>query len=332
MCAIPIVTRSQHTQSHGHHSKEHHGPSLFERVDKAVVVKGIFFNETQYNDRWGTLNDMNKREDEEMLKFKVWLNETMPKVHPYSDGEDVDAVIHFFWGKRDGIVLELGALDGITFSESKNLEDLGWQRVLIEGDPSNAAKLKENAPNSLSFSTAVCSIPHQVHYIKGEGDNGAVGGIIEFMTPTFLSGFHQQLLGKTRAEWSQVKGVVKISCLPMSDMLTYAHLTHINLFILDVEGAELSVLKTIDFSAVWFDVISVETESGFREVGNLGRIVAFLLDKNYKYVGTWGRNSWFRHAYFEPSACKDCQTDWLPEMKKIKDAERAKASANAVRA
>lgn len=315
-CVKNVFPFPLHPEGRGQsgHNKEKDHAALLERVEKALVVKGLYFNETQYADRWGNLEDMHKREDAEMQKFYTWLNESIPKVHPYSDGEDIDAILHYFWGKRDGIVLELGALDGITFSESKNLEDLGWHRVLIEGDPINGAKLKENAPDSLAFSTAVCATPHPVHYIHRKGDDGAVGGIIEFMTPKFLSGFHADLLGKPKAEWINIPGVIRISCMPMSDIFTYSNLAHINLFILDVEGAELSVLRTIDFSQVWFDVISVETESGFRHVSNLGRIIAFLQDKNYKYVGTNGRNSWFRHIFYEPSECKvGCPMNWREE-------------------
>ena len=37
-------------------------------------------------------------------------------------------------------------------------------------------------------------------------------------------------------------------------------MTHINFFILDVEGAEMSILSSVDFSLVIFDVLCIETQ------------------------------------------------------------------------
>jgi hypothetical protein len=49
-----------------------------------------------------------------------------------TDG-DVDGMERYFWGMSNGIVMELGALDGLVLSMSRTLLDPGWHRILIEG-------------------------------------------------------------------------------------------------------------------------------------------------------------------------------------------------------
>lgn len=56
----------------------------------------------------------------------------------FTDGEHVDAIEHFFWGKTHGIAMELGSLCGSPNSRSMTYEyekSMGWRRILIEGDP-----------------------------------------------------------------------------------------------------------------------------------------------------------------------------------------------------
>jgi hypothetical protein len=49
----------------------------------------------------------------------------------------IDAVEHFFWGKKFGVALELGAVDGTPEKHSVTFffEELNWKRILIEGNP-----------------------------------------------------------------------------------------------------------------------------------------------------------------------------------------------------
>jgi len=171
LCTTLTVAASpdggSHASSHNN-KREGSEEARAARVEGSLVTKSAFFNETHLCDRWGQLNDMRKREKAEMDKFDEWLERhTRTPTHPYSDGEWIDAVSNFFWGQRDGIVLEMGAVDGsVSTSVSLAMEDLGWHRVLIEGNPKLAKRLKETAPQSLAFSTAVCERAHRVHYIQ----------------------------------------------------------------------------------------------------------------------------------------------------------------------
>jgi hypothetical protein len=78
----------------------------------------------------------------------------------------------------------------------------------------------------------------------------------------------------------------------------------VNFFILDVEGGEYSILTTINWQEVKFDVIVIETEPAFRPPGNFDRIKTLLLEKGYFCPPGFeivGRNSWFVRGDFVPS-------------------------------
>ena len=173
------------------------------------------------------------------------------------DGEDRYLVDTYFKGLCGGTYLELGALDGVRFSNSHLFEfGFGWSGVFIEPNPKSFKALQTNRPKNRLHNVAVCDVSREVHFMRG--DEGAVTGIFEFMAPSF------------RAEWfkgsasSRLEDVSdKIRCEPLRRVLGKDGLRekkHIDFLSLDVEGAEFEVLKTIDFTAQQFGVIFYEAD------------------------------------------------------------------------
>ncbi|KAK9824644.1 hypothetical protein WJX72_012022 [[Myrmecia] bisecta] len=160
---------------------------------------------------------------------------TEPQYYSQS-GEDKHAHTHYFHNMVEGTYLEMGALDGVTFSNTKFFHDsLGWRGVLIEPNPRLHDKLKDNRPNDVCFNAAVCSTPSPVHFIEGQSAENpvfgaAVGGILEFMSADYRALWHPN------ADPSQLPAVM---CLGLTALLQKAGATHIDFFSLDVEGAEL---------------------------------------------------------------------------------------------
>ncbi|HRR40527.1 MAG TPA: FkbM family methyltransferase [Syntrophales bacterium] len=63
----------------------------------------------------------------------------------YSQLND-DQIIERFFGSRTGRFLDIGANNGITFSNSRALFDRGWEGVLVEPDPGAFFALLRNYP------------------------------------------------------------------------------------------------------------------------------------------------------------------------------------------
>ena len=101
------------------------------------------------------------------------------------DYEDNYAHAHFFAGRRNGLILESGALDGVQFSVSNFfVRARGWRAVHVEGSPHSFQALARNRPEALNINAAICSRLTPLHYAsRSEGANGgAAGGFWDFMS------------------------------------------------------------------------------------------------------------------------------------------------------
>lgn len=143
-------------------------------------------------------------------------------------------------------------MDGLLFSNTLQLHTCyKWSGILIEANPLNFAYLRKNVARTRPERTsiyhgAVCAHPTTS---------------VEFVVPQLdkispLGGDAQHIEAFTKA-W-QTREKVFVPCKPMAWYLR--SVSHVDFFSLDVEGAELEVLLTIDFSAVVIEVFMVELE------------------------------------------------------------------------
>jgi hypothetical protein len=120
-----------------------------------------------------------------------------------------------------------------------------------------------------------------VHLIYHE-EKKPVGGIWEFMSLEFKKQW-----------WSEVQDVrslPSVMCTPLTPLLQLFGISHVNFWVLDVEGAELEVLQATDFERVTFDVIAMEN-LGLDTEKDLAT-VSFLEKKGYVVYATVLRNVW----------------------------------------
>lgn len=192
---------------------------------------------------------------------------------------DEDKILYeaFFSGLCNGRYIELGALDGIRYSNTYLFsKGLNWTGILIEASPANFQRLANNRRHDQLHHNAICNSQQTVHVI----DKAAVGGIYEFMSNNFRQKWHPTVKD---ADMSPVK------CRPLSDVLRPHRF--FDFFSLDVEGGELEVLLTIDFSEVQFGVILVEADG--KNLLKDEATKSFLEAWGYRYMYTKYRSAWF---------------------------------------
>lgn len=155
--------------------------------------------------------------------------------------------------RRGGFFVEMGGLDGHTFSNSLIFEQcLNWRGMLIEAHPTSYLKMIENRPCTWNVWGAVCP-----------PDNDGITPSHMYMVHDFV----EQAINFTAIEEHNAVQPgdatalrVKLTpCRSMSSILREARVTTIDFFSLDVEGAEFSVLESIDFNAVRINVLMVES-------------------------------------------------------------------------
>ena len=94
----------------------------------------------------------------------------------------------------------------------------------------------------------------------------------------------------------------RVLCVRVQSLLTMFAVTHINLWILDIQGGELEAVNSVDWAVTTIDVICVEV--GFeKDKDNKIRDVligaGFTLHSSQTVAEDWG-NWWFVHQSFTP--------------------------------
>ena len=163
---------------------------------------------------------------------------------------------------------------------------------MIELVPTLYKQLVTNRPNELfTKNAAVCSKPKTLHYYSA-ANGGATSGIWEFTMPSF------------RAKWwkgvDKARDTTPINCLPLQTILDEhfgmgAHV-YLDFFSLDVEGAELEVLRSVDFARTAFGVLLVECDGQNARKDLAVRML--LQSKGYTWTRSFGRSWWFVNNQF----------------------------------
>jgi FkbM family methyltransferase len=189
-------------------------------------------------------------------------------------GQDIE-VIKFYNNKESGFFIEIGASDGIYFSNTYLLEtNYKWKGICCEPIPNNFEKLVKNRPNSICYKEAVYN---------------QSGLTLEFDIANqcdMLSGISEHI-DRHKYTVDQNKTSIEVHTISLLDVLNRANApSFIEYMSLDTEGSELEILKHFDFEKYTFGLIDVEhnhIEPRRSEIRNL------LLLKGYLYKG---ENQW----------------------------------------
>eukprot|EP01065_Artemidia_motanka_P043588 TRINITY_DN6065_c2_g1_i1.p1 TRINITY_DN6065_c2_g1~~TRINITY_DN6065_c2_g1_i1.p1 ORF type:complete len:429 (+),score=103.50 TRINITY_DN6065_c2_g1_i1:70-1356(+) len=200
----------------------------------------------------------------------------------YSQSREDVALYHRYFCRRcHGTFVELGALDGVRFSNTLMFEKhFGWKGVLIEANPEQAEGLHAlpDRRSSTKFSPmGICGANSSRKLLY----NGGVGAAAGYVGP---------ISNRGKPGWESAK---EIPCRPVGELIRKAGLKHVDLFSLDVEGAELEVLQTMDWS---IPVRVFVIESAPENAHNLRRIRRLMQSRGYQ------RAKWDLSLY----CCPDC--------------------------
>lgn len=154
----------------------------------------------------------------------------------------------------------------------------------------NYKDLIRNRPDQVNINAAICKETSSLHYITSP--NPFVRGFYEFMSQPFLKKWHREIYNNP----SLVDNLPVINCYPLVSLLNLAHVNHVDLWILDVEGAEMSVLSGTDFSVFKPSVIMMECDNSERDSGK----ISLLKENGYSCKSAF-RNCVCSHNDFSPS-------------------------------
>lgn len=175
-------------------------------------------------------------------------------------GEDL--VIDEFFNNRKGTILDLGANDGVTFSNSRAFLESGWSGVLVEASPITFKKLSELYKHSsdvyciekcLSDVKRKTNFYHNTyHPIPGGGDN-------QDILSTIVESSYQRTAG-----WGTFTNF-EIDCDTLDVVLKSVPFKKFEYVTIDIEGMDLQVLQQMDLNDLGVELLLIEHNGGIRE-------------------------------------------------------------------
>lgn len=232
--------------------------------------------------------DMDSFIKEFLNKCKIF-NINSRDVKFYSQQDEDKYIIQYLLKEKidDGTFLEIGACDGVLYNNTKTLEDhFGFSGILIEPQINFFQELKKNRnlkKNEL-YNYAVSNSDSK--FIEFVGNN-AEGGILENINTDL----------RKYKKWESYK----VKNIKMKEILEKSNFNYIDFMIIDVEGGELELLKSIDFSFPIFCII-IEAHSSEQEKNKI--FGDFLKSKGFTYKErqrgneVWLNKNYFRKQFF----------------------------------
>lgn len=144
-----------------------------------------------------------------------------------------------FFGVEPRFLIEIGAFDGISFSNSSGLIEKGWGAILIEPVHEFAAMVKSRYEDRIDVTILECAVSDKEEWL-------------EFQVAGPLSSANTLLLDEySRIAWSapSIKSTnpkIFSSAVTLADLMNHLENQIVDLLIVDVEGFEDKVFATFN--------------------------------------------------------------------------------------
>lgn len=169
----------------------------------------------------------------------------------FSQNNEEQIILEYFKGFT-GTVLDIGANDGITFSNSRALILQGWCGLLVDASPLAYARLQKLYSTNPHVQTLNCAV--------GSEDTDIVfhesGSLITTEDVALVSTSKQS--EKNRWGNSVVFNEIEVPCLTFKYLMKLSRFKTFDFVTIDIEGMELEVLPQMDFEKLQTKMVCVE--------------------------------------------------------------------------
>lgn len=211
----------------------------------------------------------------------------------YSQFSEDVVLASIFESSSSGTCLEVGALDGIKDSTTLHFEKKGWSCILVEANPELAEKAKANR-RALVFSCAAGRETGTAEFLIARGAE-----YLSTMVPT------EYQISRMLNDGAKVEKI-NVPVRRLDDILLEAGISNLDFATIDVEGAELEVLRGFDLRRWNPRVLVMEDNSG----GHDRRVRQHLSSWGYRCFFEDGLNVWY---------ARQDDKGLLTPMRKLKD-------------
>ncbi|MGH3960805.1 MAG: FkbM family methyltransferase [Terriglobia bacterium] len=226
----------------------------------------------------------------------IFSSERFEQGYQSQMGQDIFLNRWFFKNRGPGFFVDVGAFDGVLGSNTFYFEKrLHWKGIAFEPSPSAFEVLRTTRSCRLIQGCAYYR-DGQVPFLalsERAQHNGATSRPFRSELPMIFDSIHGgAMLGgipehMNQLQWVEsIRGPMKlnqtlatVSCYRIDTVLNDSGVQIVDYLSIDVEGAELEVLRGIDFERVHVNVIGIEHNHRFSEVYDL------LTTSGFEYHG-----------------------------------------------
>lgn len=209
----------------------------------------------------------------------------------YYSQHDQDKFVHetFFPEKKDGVFVEIGAYDGVAFSNTYFFErELGWTGLCIEPNPEPFAALQNNR-KAHCIQGCIADRTGSVKFLQISGYASMLSGIKDKQHPKHLERIHKEVSQKGGATTE-----IEVPTFTLKDLASKYKIHRIDFLSIDTEGNEWDILSSIDFDAIDIDVITIENNYKDQRFKN------HLQSKGYVFIQKLGCDELYKKIRLEP--------------------------------
>lgn len=205
-------------------------------------------------------------------------------------GEDT-ALAEYFGRRRDGFFVEVGALDGVTLSNTYYFErELGWRGILVEANPVEAERCAAARPRSVVVQAAVVDPEGAREGTTFQVVEGEAG-----LSSLQLRPRYRELV----ARLAQARGhplnvmTIEVPTTTLDAILAQHAPPEIDFMTIDIEGHEGSALRGLSLGQRWRPrVLLVESTTVWPEFS----VLSMMIRGGYAYRRTIVINDWYEPA------------------------------------
>lgn len=231
-------------------------------------------------------------EIKERLQYDTLYTQKKDELKFYSQHKQDEFVYNkFFKNKKDGVFLEIGAYDGVALSNTYFFEkELGWKGICVEPQQKQYDLLVKNR-KCICVNGCIADFTGKGLFLEIDGYATMLSGLVNKYDTKHMERINHEIstMGGSKKE-------VEVDCYMLSDLLNQNLIKKVDFCSIDVEGAELDILKTIDFKNFDFDTLSIENNTGTSEIRN------FMKQKGYEVVKVLGCDEIYRKETYNPFA------------------------------
>ena len=182
---------------------------------------------------------------------------------------------NFFKDKNvPGFFLEIGADDGVRFSNCKFFEDtLNWNGIAIEARKEAYDNLVTNW-KCICLHSILSDIEENTQFLDIKGYGLGLSGLVNKYDPRHVARINQEIQNPN----NKGQQTIDVKTDKLNNILDKYNVKYIDFLSIDTEGSELDILRTVDFNKYYINVITIEDNYNDKE------LMEFFISRNYSFI------------------------------------------------